>query len=476
MELNNFIGRDVELDILKETLNNSQTTITVIYGRRRIGKSFLIQKATEYMQPLVFEGVEGQSKESQLDTFRFQLSHQTNEKIPKFKQWRDAFLSLLPFLKENPRPLVFDEFQWMANYRSEIVSDLKMVWDQYLSKISGVSIILCGSIASFMKSRVIRSSALYGRVDRIIHLKEFSLYETSKMLPDLGFTELLLTYQMVGGIPKYHELIRPYPSLYIAMENLAFNSYGYFFSEFQRIFVSHFGKNPDHEKIITVLAEHPYGMFRKELAKAAGISTGGSLTEHLTDLESAGFINSSRPLGSKANTRLIKYYISDAYTTFYFTFIKPNLNRIKQGPPLSINTLFQGGVYQNWRGRSFELVFIKHALSLTKLLGFSGIDYQYGPYFRAKSKEMSGVQIDLLFNRSDNVLTLCEMKSQRAPIGEEVIIQIERKVQVLSKAFPGKTIQSVLIHDGPITNKTKYSPILYKAIPAQELLKPKGTV
>ena len=234
-------------------------------------------------------------------------------------------------LEQRPACIVLDEFQWLANYRREMVSDLKLVWEQYLSKVPGVKLILCGSIASFMTTKVVRSSALYGRTDLEIHLKEFQLGEAQQLLSGLGLDEVVEACLYFGGVPKYLELVRDHPSVRAAVDVLAFRENGYFLEEYDRIFTSHFGRNPDFRKIVEALAASPQGLFRQELARQAGVAAGGLLSEHLADLEAAGFVSSVVPFDKDAKSRLIKYYLSDPYLRFYFAFIRPNLRKIRQG-------------------------------------------------------------------------------------------------------------------------------------------------
>ncbi len=464
-----FIGREKELKSLSD-LKSKSNTITVIYGRRRIGKSFLIRKFLKESKVLYFEGLEGQSKKQQLKNFILQLNHQTNNNFVPAKSWSEVFLSLEKVLKNNPAWIVFDEFQWMANYRSEIVSELKMVWDQYLSRIPNVSLILCGSIASFMTTQVVKSKSMYGRTDKIIHLKEFSLSESRKMLPSYGIHELLDAQMMLGGIPKYLELIQGFPSLYAAIDELGLRQNGYFVDEFDRIFVSHFGRNEDYKKIITLLAKHPYGLFRKDIIKKSGIDAGGGLSKQLDNLESAGFISIVHPIDKSTNTRILKYYLSDAYLNFYYSFIKPNINQINNGPSQNFSTLIQQGFFYNWKGRAFENLCQQHSLKIAKILGFSGINYRVGPYFRAQKGKNPGIQIDLIFDRDDYVLTLCEMKTSRSVIGTDVIEEIELKRETLQKIYPRHTIQSVLIYDGKISKNLMNSPYIYRRIDVTELI------
>ena len=468
-----FVGREKELAQLSSTLGRARPSMAVVYGRRRIGKSALIFQALKDKPALVFEGLENQSTSEQISNFCLQLSRQVHSsssvKVPR--TWREAFFLLEPVLKAKPACIVLDEFQWMANYRSAIVSDLKMAWDQILANIPGVSLVLCGSIASFMLNKVVKSTALYGRTDRVIHLKEFQLADSAKMLPGYGTDELLDAQMILGGVPKYQELVREYPSLYLAIEELAFQENGYLVDEFDRIFVSHFGRNDEYRRIIAALAKHPYGVFRKELAVAAKIDLGGGLTRHLGDLESAGFIRSILPIGKPANSRITKYILSDAYLRFYYALIRPALASIRAGQSsVRFAHLAQRSAFRSWRGRAFEFVCSQHASRIADALGFGGIEYTFGPFFRSASAKSSGVQIDLVFNRADNVLMLCEMKYRQRPLGKPVVNEIRQKIGTLRDLFPTKTIQSVLVYHGSITKEVEHSPFISHSLDASVLL------
>jgi len=470
-----FVGRRAELEQLRRTLERPSASVAVVYGRRRIGKSALIRQSLAGREALYFEGLENRPKREQIRAFLLQLARQTGQQPPHsgIATWSEAFLLLEPVLTRRPATVVLDEFQWMANYRSAIVSDLKLVWEQYLSRIPGVHLILCGSIASFMTTRVVRSSALYGRTDTVIHLKEFLLDETRQMLPHCGTEDLMEAQMLLGGIPKYLELLSDYPSLHLAVDALAFTDNGYLVDEFDRIFVSHFGRNPDFRRLIGALAAHPYGLYRRELAACAQVDLGGGLTNHLADLESAGFIASATPFDRPARTKLIKYCLSDAYLRFYFAFVRPNLRRIRSGAlhrPFS--SLMESGPFQNWRGRSFEYVCAQHALRIAALLGFSGIDYAFGPYFRPARNGRPGVQIDLAYDRADNVLTLCEMKCSRRPIGEQIVRELAAKADLLRAHFPRRTVQAVLVVHGDVTEAVRRAPQLYRVIRSNELFAP----
>lgn len=223
-------------------------------------------------------------------------------------------------------------------------------------------------------------------------------------------------------------------------------------------------------KIINALAKFPYGLFRKGLIEKAGIDSGGGLSNHLMNLESAGFIKSIHPIDKSINSRILKYYISDAYLRFYYSFIKPNLENIKNGNRVNFSSLTQKPDFFSWRGKAFENVCIQHADEIACFLGFSGINYRVGPYFRASRDNNPGIQIDLIFDRDDNVLTLCEMKSSKSLISIKVEVEICRKVEILQQQFPRHTIQPVLIYDGTISNELNDTPYIFKKINAKDFI------
>jgi AAA+ ATPase superfamily predicted ATPase len=467
-----FIGRNSELARLDRFLRSPQPRIAVIYGRRRIGKSMLIQQALQGTSPLFFEALEERSTRDQLNHFMFQLQHLTGHQAGRPRRWTEALLQLNQVLEVRPRPLVFDEFQWMANYRHELVSELKYVWDHFLSKRSGQKLILCGSIASFMVEKVLKSSALYGRIETELEVPAFKLIETQRMLPGKGFDEIVQAHLLTGGVPKYLELMRDYPSVQLALQDLAFKPDGYFTTEYQRIFASHFGRNPDFEAIIRALAARPLGLMREELAQTAKITPGGRLSEHLRDLESAGFMSAETPFHRGLESRQIKYFLCDAYLRFYFAFIRPNLKKIRAGQGANILAgLFGNSAMQAWMGRSFEYLCLQHALEISRIVGFSAVDFKMGPYFSPARRGTPGVQVDLVFDRADNVLTVCEMKHSSKPVGIEVIASMKRKIEILQPLASGKTIQPVLIVRERPSQQLIDQAYFYRIIEARDFLK-----
>lgn len=464
-----FVGRSLEIKQLRALRGGGSANIAIMYGRRRVGKTFLVREAYKAERILSFEGLEGQSKEKQISNFLFQLKQQCPDAALDYaaRTWSETLGQLIPILEKNSYVLFFDEFQWMANYKDELISELKMMWEQYFSRNHGTTLVLCGSIASFMIKKVVRSQALYGRVDLEIHLKPFQLFEAKQLLQSFGKIETIESLLLLGGIPQYLKMISNAPSLYLGIGECGFIKNSYFSTEFEKIFVSHFGKNENYSKIIRVLSKHSYGLFREQVAEKCNISLSGNLSNDLFNLEAAGFIRSFVPVDKNEKSKIKKFVLVDPYLIFYLKFIEPNLNNIALGKPDLFSKITQSSSFSSFLGRGFEVFCQNHAYLISQMLGFSGIEYRVGPYFR-KSTEEAGVQIDLMFDRQDNVITLCEMKYSRSAVGIDVIEEVEKKVSAIEK-ISKKTIQKVLIVKDAASQELVKSGYFYKIITCQDL-------
>lgn len=467
-----FIGRSEETARLRGAIGARTPKIALIYGRRRIGKTALIRQAIGRSPALVIEGLENQSTQAQIASFLDQVSRQLRRKLPPVTSWQAALMELDKALAKRRMIIVLDEFQWLANYRLELVSTLKMVWETRLSRKPGRTLILCGSIASFMTTKVLNSSAFYGRVDLTIHLQGFRLAETARMLPKRGVQEVLDAQCFTGGVPKYLELLSQGSSIATSLNEEAFRANGYFVAEYERIFTSHFGWNAEFQRLIRALAAAPYGLNRRDLAARANVDEGGMLSQRLYDLEAAGFISSQRPFDKGHESRLLRYHLSDPWMSFYHAFMRTRLKQIREGTRRDLfNAIRYTGAFRSWMGRAFELVCMRHSDQIAEIIGFSAINYDSGPWFRAPRKGIPGVQIDLAFDRDDGVITLCEMKRQTAPLGRAVIAEVERKADVLRREYPRRTIQPVLVLDGPVSKEIEASGYFYRIVQAADLLK-----
>ncbi len=447
IENNEFVGRETELARINEIEHRHQAAIMVVYGRRRIGKTELIEHAFAKRNLLKFEGIEGQSKQEQIDLVLHQLAKYTEDaKIAKlhFTHWREVFELIAEYLSDGKWTLYFEELQWLATYEDNFIADLKYVWDNFYRKNKNLLLILCGSSPSFMINHVLKSKALYNRSTYEIPLDEFNLQETEKFL-NRSHHEVVDALLTVGGIPEYLRYLKQDSSIFLSLCRNAFRKGSPFFGEYERIFVSSLANNPHYREIIEYLSKVKFAT-RAEMAKHLKIQSGGYLSLLLRDLELCHFIKKYTPYNLNEKSILARYCIYDNFLMFYFKFINPIGSEIlngdfNQSPTKAINT----EAYRKWLGYSFERFCRKNHTLIAKKLGFEDVRYRCGVYFsRPLEKKMPGYQIDLLYAREDKVMTICEIKYVQAKIGTEVIEELEKKLSLFPN--PKKmTIQKVLI-------------------------------
>lgn len=443
-----FIGRDFEQERIREAESSGEASILIVYGRRRIGKTELIEHTLKNRNLVKLEGVEDGNKAAQMERVLYQLSKVLNDSHISRMQF-NTWLELLDFiadkLQEGTWTLYFEELQWLAQYKNEFISDLKYVWDNRLRHNSKLLVVLCGSSPSFMINQVVNSKALYNRSSYEIYLQEFSLTETKEYLSKRSFRELMDAYLTVGGIPEYLKRLKKYSSIRIGLCELSFKQQGYLSKEHERIFISSFSDNIHYREIIDFLSQVKFAT-RSDIEKHLGVGGGGKLSDVLKDLTLCGFIEKYSPYNTGVNSKLNRYCVSDNYLRFYFKYIKPIQEEIEQGdynadPMRALNN----ESYQKWLGYSFERFCRKHHRLIAKIIGFSAVRYKSGVYFDRKSElKQKGFQIDLIFDRADNVLTICEIKYLQNAVGTEVISEFEQKLNTMPNRN-NKTIEKVLI-------------------------------
>ena len=446
-----FLGRKRELATLRKVGQcRNGASLTVVYGRRRVGKTRLVEEAFKEGVLLTFEGVEGYTSQEQRTVFLSrlaQISGRTEYTLINNRKWTDVLTACVEYIAQTygrePVTILFDEFQWMAAGQKKLVSALKYVWDLHFKKRTNVHLVLCGSVGSFLVKKVLRSRALYGRVTAEINLQPLRLDEISDVfIPKRSFREIVELYMSIGGIPQYLEFVDPKISTRLNLERLCFSHDGYLVSEFERIFVSHFGHVPHYRTIVKHLAERGYAD-RQQLLSACAIDSGGTLSTYLEDLELAGFIERYASIDRPEKVRNNRFRLRDHYIDFFLRFIQPSLKKIRSTSTRArFSTFVPDKRYTVWSGLAFERLCRFHHELIAKALGFQSVDYECGSWYSSRGKHSA--QVDLLFKRSDNVLTLCELKFRTNKIGCAVIDTVEKKIQQLAK-LQKKTIEKVLI-------------------------------
>lgn len=444
-----FVGRKSEVHSLKNLESDPDAKILVLYGRRRVGKTELLEQVFHKRNLFKFEGLEGQPESAQRCQVLYELSRQVNDALlAKMTTtcWREVFEIIARHVSKGVCTLYFEEVQWLAGYKETFVSELKWAWDNLFRRNSKLILILCGSSPSFMINSVVHSKALYNRSQHEMFLKELNLFEVREFFGSRRSPEEILdAYLTLGGIPEYLKRIQNSSSLFMGICESSFKPQGFFTNEYEKIFVSSLADHKNYKKIVAYLAKHRFAS-RDEILKSIGSESGGTPTKQLDDLELCGFLTKYSPYNLAKNSTLVRYAISDPYLQFYFKFIAPLENRVQSGefkrnPAQAIKM----DTYRKWLGFAFERFCRQYQYVIAKILGFSAVNYQVGSYFSRKTDLADlGYQIDLIFDRDDKVITVCEIKYLATPASRQVIRDFERKITL----FPNpknKTIHRVLI-------------------------------
>lgn len=447
--MNHIYGRNKEIEELNSVFSNPQAKLVALYGRRRVGKTYLVENAFPGDVALLkFEGLEGLPAKEQIRTCYRDLStfFSSENGAGLALEWEDFFDELHNQLTNFNGKIVvfFDEFQWLAAMRTSLVSKFKKAWDNKFSKLSHCNFIICGSISSFIVKKVVKSKALYGRIDREFNLKPLKVTEVHEFFEaNTPKSEILETYFVLGGVPKYYTIFDFKLSLQQNCERFFFRQGGFLFSEKSKLFISHFGSDPVYEKIVNTISKSPQSS--TEIARSIKMESGGTLSSKIEDLELSGFICKQPRITS--TKRDVKYLISDYYLRFYFAFVQPNLQKINRG-----QYHFYKDTQLNlkiWYGRSFEHLLLSNFKAVSDRLSFSSVEYVAGAWH---PKEGKG-QIDLAFLRDDRTLTICELKYRPTLSTQTIVNQFREKEDAVSNAFPRHRIHRVFISGHPLTER-----------------------
>lgn len=416
-----IIGRKREQSILKRLASTERSEFLAVYGRRRVGKTYLIKEAFNNSFTFSHTGlapVSDSDEESSYD-LRDQLQHffrslhaygYKGRKCPD--TWLEAFYMLEDLLKEKytgERMRVFiDELPWMDTPKSKLVRAIDAFWNSWCNG-RNVLFIVCGSAASWMLDNVInQKGGLYGRVTFDMKLSPLTLKETEVYLQMLGANmsryNVAEAYMALGGIPYYLNFWQPDMSVVQNMDYLFFASNAKLKGEFDRLFKSLFSNPKDFVNIVKFLGTRHGGFSRTEIADALGMASGGTLTETLQALEASDFIQLYQPFGN--NKRQLAYRLIDPYCWFYLTFlVKGKISDPHYWQNHTLSTSMNA-----WRGLAFEEICLLHTEQIKHALQIGGIASNDSKWIVPAEGKREGAQVDLIIERADNFVNLCEMK------------------------------------------------------------------
>lgn len=442
-----IFGRNKEVKKLDEFFHSKKSEFMAVYGRRRVGKTHLIKTYFTHKNCIFFSatGVNVKSFKSQREVFCAELSKQLFQGLPLEtpKTWFKIFEMLDKAVQDSSREFVIflDEFPWMATAKSKLLQTVEYFWNQRWNFSGKVKLVVCGSQSSWIIRHLIdNTGGLYHRVTYRLAIEPFNLYQTEQFIKkflQLSITrnQILKLYYVMGGIPLYLEQIKKGKSADQIINEVCFNKTGLLFDEMNELFKSLFKANVLYMKITREIAKYRYGISKQELAKKFHLHASGRLNDRLKELEDTGFIISFLPY--QHTEKGIYYRILDEYTYFYFSWIEPNIRAIKKLADLTDFWFLKSKEprYQAWKGYTFESICYKHVLPITKVFGIHPTSIPYFWHYTPKTKTELGTQIDLLLDRPDDAITMCEIKCTDKPyaINKTMATTLKNKLEIFQE-------------------------------------------
>jgi len=479
MKKQRIIGRIKELERLDECMVSDRAQLIIVYGRRRVGKTFLINEYFNNSFAFKLTGTFGKGREVQLENFASELKRKTRKKHDTPNNWREAFEGLRDYLEalsEDEKQIVFfDEMPWLDNQKGEFLSTFEWFWNDWASTRDNLVFIACGSATSWMDEKIANNKGgLFNRQTCKLFLKPFKLYEVEAFLQNKNIRwskyDIIRCYMIMGGIPYYLSLLSSKLTFSQNIDRLFFSEDGELWDEFEHLYNTLFSNSESYIEVVEALSTKRYGLTRGEIVEKTKLKNNGDLTKILNDLILSGFVRASRFYKKKKKDAC--FQLRDYYTAFYFHYIRDNYGKDEHYWSNSTNDRSR----MVWEGLAFEQVCKDHIMAIKHKLGIPGILTEESSWFVRgdKKKGIQGAQIDLLISRSDKVVTICEMKFSNAQytINEKTDIDLRNKVDAFINATDCKeTVQLVLItphgvkdneYSSVIQNQVKMTDLFYE--------------
>ena len=481
MKDNSIIGREYEQKLLHEYFDSAKSELVAVYGRRRVGKTYLIKKYFDEKFDFWFTGIYDSKKSDLLKQFKMELEKYSGKKIKALKDWFEAFNALTEYLSslKKEKIIVFlDELPWMDTPKSNFLQAFSYFWNMWQENNGQLKLFVCGSATTWMLDKFVGDKGgLYGRVSRAIYLPAFTLGETEQFLKEikgivLNRHQILELYMILGGVPYYLDMLKKDIPLVSNIDHLFFKSGAPLKAEYDFLFRSLFKESKSYKKIIEILSGKLVGMTRNDIMTAAKIEKGGNLTEILENLCACDFVRKYTAIGKTERDAI--YQLTDLFSLFHLRFVE---NDSSQDENFWSN-LSSSGVKNAWTGYAFEQVCLHHINQIKSKLSILGVlssiySWQCKSFTDKDGNEWKGAQIDMLIDRKDQVINVCEMKYS---IDEYVITEeYEKKLRERASLFQHVTkTRKALQHTFITTYGVKqnlYSGIVQSEVTMDDLFK-----
>ncbi len=471
-----LIGRIEEQRELQRYAESSEAEFVVIYGRRRIGKTYLVRKFFDERFAFYATGVAGANKAAQLRGFNATIRRHGGKGTAK--SWIDAFEQVRELLESNEvardestgKMVVFiDEMPWLDTARSGFLEALEFFWNSWASARDDLLLIACGSATSWViKNLLDNHGGLHNRVTGVIQLAPFTLVEAEQLLRSYGLAltrqEVMEAYMVFGGVPYYLRLLNRRYGLTQNVDLLCFARGGRLRNEFDALFHALFRHAERHIAIVRALSTRQSGVERAQILELTGLSDGGTLSVTLAELEQCGFIRSYRDFTRKVNGEM--YQLIDPFALFWLRFVE------SADDPRWWSANRNGGAVRAWSGRAFELLCLWHVPQILRALGVWGVSVGACSWRSGRDRE-PGAQVDLVLDRADNVVNLCEMKwvGSGVPyvIDKAYNEDLRRKVEVFAQSTrTRKALHTTLVTPGGLA-RNQYASAVQSVVTAEDL-------
>jgi AAA+ ATPase superfamily predicted ATPase len=406
-----IIGRRRECEILENCYTANRSDFVAVYGRRRIGKTYLIREFFNNRFTFYVSGMANEKKQTQLQNFHFALQEYFEGDFPAPATWLEAFIGLERLIKaqhtKEKKVVFIDELPWLDTPKSGFLSAFEHFWNSFASARSDILLIVCGSATSWMVSNLIDNyGGLHNRITEQIALQPFTLRECEEYYRSMGIVfnryQIAESYMIFGGVPYYMSRMKSQYGLNQNIDMLMFAKNAPFAGEFDRLYHSLFRDSENHIKIVRLLSEKTKGLTRQEIIEQSHIPDGGGLTKALTELVQCGFLESYDDFNKQRNGEY--YKLIDFFSLFYLKYRKDNTSRDEH---YWTNYLLDPA-HRTWCGYAFERVCMAHASQIKSKLGINGV---IATIYSWRSKDAKpSAQIDMLIDRRDGVINLCEIK------------------------------------------------------------------
>ncbi len=474
-----MVARKEVEKMMRKALKLNRSTFCAVTGRRRVGKTYIIKEIYKEQMCFSMTGIQHASLEEQINNFMHKLA-EYNPNIfiaGTVDSWQKVFFAFRDYLKRLPKDrkhvIFIDELPWIATPKSGFIQQLAHLWNDYLSQENHFILVVCGSATSWITNKIVNDTGgFHNRITLPIHLEPFTLAETKEFLESKNIhhspSAIAELYMILGGLPYYLEQIERGESVSQTIARLFFSPSGILKNEYNNLYRALFVNAENHEAIVEVLAHSHQGLTREEIVSKSKVQAGGPFTRTMTDLVMSGFVAELTPYGKKKRGTL--YRLTDEYSMFYHKFVKGNE---KKGLEIW-QSISQSQSYKIWRGLAFETLCMKHLKEIKEALGIRGVYTEVSRFEKKGDAENEGFQIDLLIDRKDATINLCECKFYESDftIDKEYAQKIKRrKVLFAQESGTKKLLINTFISNEDIIENPYSLEVVDAFIHVNELIK-----